>query len=134
MWICTKCERKFKSANQFHSCSTNTLESHFLRKPVEIKEIYEKLAGKLADIGTLQTSIVKSAIFLKKESTYLEIKVKNDYLLIAFYLDREGLEYPIVRTLQISKNRFVHVVHLYKSEDIDEQLIKWLTLSYQLIS
>lgn len=133
MWICPKCSRTFRTLHQAHSCNVSDLEEHFQKKPEFLREIFNLLLDEVDHIGETSLSIVRSAIFLKKQSTYLEIKVRKDHLLVGFYLARELSGLPIVKTLKISKNRIVHVVNLYNPKDVDEQLKGWLRESYSLI-
>ena len=134
MWTCPKCNRTFRTTNQSHSCATIEIDSHFANKPAVIKEIYEKLLLRVNEIVKVNINVVKSAIFLKTSSTFIEIKPRKEYLLIAFYLDRELKEFPIAGTLQISKNRIVHEIHLQKPDDINRQVISLLKESYKLIN
>ena len=134
MWTCLKCKRVFKTTNQSHSCATYDFDTHFLNKPAIIKETYDQLIEVVGKIGKVHINVLKSAILLKTTSTFLEIKPKKDYLIIAFFLDKEITDFPISKTLQISKNRIVHVVHIEKPDDLTEQIISWLTQSYQLIN
>lgn len=134
MWICPKCNRPFRNTNQAHSCVKIAATDLFKGKPDIIKETYDKLVEVVNKIGEVKVTAVKSAIFFKTKSTYIEIKPRKEYLFIAFYLDKEVKEFPISRTLQLSKNRVVHVVHLGTPSDINKQLIDWLKQSYKLIS
>jgi hypothetical protein len=134
MWSCPKCNRSFKSANQYHSCAVIDIESHFKNKPQVIRDIFDKLTAVVKTIGETDINVVKSAIFLKKRTTFIEIKPKKEYVLIAFYLENEVTEFPVVRSLQTSKNRIAHVVHLQHPDEINTQLITWLKQSYKLIS
>lgn len=133
MWICPKCKRNFRSTNQWHSCKTIDAVDHFKNKPPVIKAIYDKLIATVNKIGPVTINAVKSAIFLKTKSTYIEIKPKKEYVLIAFFLDKEVKEFPISRVVQLSKNRFAHVIHLQNPTDINKQVIVWLKESYKLI-
>lgn len=134
MWTCPKCKRSFRSTNQCHSCKTIDPIDHFKNKPPVVKEIYDKLITTVNKIGPVTINAVKSAIFLKTKSTYIEIKPKKKYVVIAFYLDKEVNESPISRVVQLGKNRFAHLIHLQNPTDINKQVIDWLKESYKLIN
>lgn len=133
MWSCPVCNRSFKTRNQYHSCIQQNVESHFQNKPPEIKLLFDQLLRRISEIGETRQSVVKSAIFLKKEATFMEIKARKDYIELGFYLDEEIKEFPIIRTLRVSKNRIEHVIHLHQSSDIDDQLMHYLRRSYSII-
>lgn len=57
-----------------------------------------------------------------------------DHLRIGFYLDVEVNDFPVVRTLRVSKNRVGHVVLISSLSDIDKQLTQWLKHSYEIVS
>jgi hypothetical protein len=134
MWTCLKCGRRFKTANQSHSCAKIDIADHFKNKPEIIKKIYDKIIETVNQIGEVNIVAVKSAIFLKTNSTYIEIKPKKKFLLIAFYLDKEVKEFPITRTVQLSKNRIVHIIHFDHPDGINRRVKSWLKQSYMLIN
>jgi hypothetical protein len=134
MWTCPKCKRTFRNAHQWHSCKTMDVIDHFENKPAIIKKTYEKLIDTVKPIGPVTIHAVKSAIFLKTNTTYIEIKPGKSHLLIGFYLAREVEGYPISKITRLSKNRFVHTIHLQSPADINRQVASWLKESYKLIN
>jgi hypothetical protein len=106
---------------------------HFQNKPVVIKDIFNKLISVVKQIGKVNINVVSSAILLKKNTTYIEIKPRKEYLLIAFYLAGERKEFPVSRSLRISRQRVVHTIHLQHPGDIDDTVIGLLRESYSLI-
>lgn len=132
MWICPNCNRGFRAKNQSHSCAVYSFDAHFANKSPVVKATFNRLTEVVDSIGEVNINVLRSAIFLKTDSTFLEIKVKKDYLIIAFFMDTEINEFPVSSTLQISRNRIVHTIHLEKPEDITPQIIAWLEHSYKL--
>lgn len=132
MWTCPKCQRFFRNANQYHSCDTGSLEDHFINKPSYLKEIYNRLIEILDTIGPTQLQVIKSAIYLKKRSTFVAIKARKDHLMIEFSLNTEMNHAKIEKTMRLSNHRVVHVIHLAHSDEIDQQLIQWLGMAYSL--
>jgi len=132
MWTCPNCQRFFRNANQYHSCATGSLDDHFINKQPYIKEIYNRLIEMLAPIGPTQLQVIKSAIYLKKRSTFVAIKARKDHLMIEFSLNKEMTHVKIEKTIRLSAHRIVHVIHLARVDDIDPQLIQWLGQAYSL--
>ena len=131
-WTCPKCQRFFRNANQYHSCDTGSLEDHFITKPTYLKEIYTQLIEILEGIGPTQLQVIKSAIYLKKRSTFVAIKARKDHLMIEFSLNKEMNHSKIEKTMRMSDHRVVHIIHLTHQDEIDQQLIKWLEQAYAL--
>jgi hypothetical protein len=134
MWTCPRCDRSFRNIRQRHSCRAIELEEHFAKKPPVIREIFDALIRAIADIGEIQVNVVKGAIFLKTDTTFVEIKTKKDCLLLAFYLAQEEQGPAIARTVEVSKNRVAHVLRLTHPDDLSEQVVSWLRQSYELIT
>lgn len=133
MWICPECSRTFKNKNQWHSCVNTSVDTFLHGKPEPLISLYHLLINSVKKFGPLQIQTVQSAILVKTGSTFLEIKFAKDHLRIAFYLDHETKEFPVVKSLRVSKNRVAHVVCLGKKEDLDSQMINWLKHSYLLV-
>lgn len=132
MWTCPNCQRGFRNANQYHSCDSGSLEDHFVNKQPYLREIYNRLMETLNQLGPMQIQIIKSAIYIKKRSTFLAIKTRKDHLMIEFSLNREMNNPKIEKTLRLSPHKIVHVIHLGKKEEIDHELVTWLGQSYSL--
>jgi len=134
MWICPKCNKTFRAKNVSHSCAIVDVDEHFKNRPQILKEVYDKIISTIERFGPFKINSVKASINIKILSTYLEFKVKKDYLFLAFYLDRSVDEFPVHRIVLLSKNRIVHYINLDHPEQVDKKLISLLKESYDLIS
>ena len=134
MWTCPKCRRKFRNANQLHSCNLVDKESFFERRPPHFKKLYQIIRDHVKDLGEFrEEAVLPDVIFFKTKSTFLAIKVKKAWLDIEFFLDHLEEEPPVKKYLQTSKRRFAHLVSIDEEEDINNQLIEWIRESYELI-
>ncbi len=133
MWTCPECKRKFRSTNQSHSCRLADPDMHFRNKPDTLRATYEKLLSVTREFGPYDINVVQSAIFLKTKSTYVEVKTRKTHLIIMFFLGREVTEFPMSRAVRMSKNKVAHELHVQQPDDIDEQVIRWLKESYELV-
>lgn len=134
MWKCPNCKRSIRNTNQWHSCKSIPYADHLKEKSATIKSLFNKLHTISKSFGPIEIQSVKSAILFKSSSTFLEVKFRKDHLRIGFYLDEEVNDFPVIRTLRISKNRVGHVVLISRLSDIDKQLTQWLKHSYQIVS
>lgn len=135
MWTCSKCGREFKRKDQAHSCRLVSKKSLFEKRPVHLKQLYEKIVKEIKKFGKYrEENLPPDVIFFKTVSTFLAVKVKKDHLTVSFFLEKAEDVPPVSRFLQISKCRVVHRVPIDQPEDINKQLINWMKRSYNLIS
>ena len=133
-WSCPKCKRIFKHKNQWHSCVRIEAENHFSDKDPNVKKMYEKIVREVRKFGEVNVSPVKSSIMLKSKGTFVAIKPKLGSLDIEFFAEEEINDYPILKSLRVSKRRVAHLVRLENPKDINKQLLNWLRHSYNLVS
>jgi len=135
MWVCPKCNRRFKRKDQQHSCILITKESLFEKRPPELKKLFERLVKEVKKFSEYREETVRpDVIFFKTKSTFLGIKVKKDHLEVEFFLDHLENIPPVSKYLQTSKHRVVHLVPIDQPENINKQLIGWIKASYELIN
>ncbi len=135
MWTCPKCQRTFRNTGQAHSCKLVDKASFFARRPAHFKKLYQIIKNKVKSLGEFrEEAVLPDVIFFKTKSTFLAIKVKKAWLDIEFFLDHLEDVPPVKKYLQTSKRRFVHVVSIDEEEDIDRQLMDWISDSYHLIT
>lgn len=133
-WICPKCKRKFKNIHQSHSCVNKSLEEHFLKKETRVRTTYYALERKLKSVVDFRIHPVINAIMFATDTTFLAIKPKKSWIDLEFVLDYEVNEFPIHKTVKISKTRFAHFIRIQEPKDIDDQLTDWIVYAFHLIS
>lgn len=124
--------RTFKNTNQWHSCVNINLDEHFINKEPGVRTTYVRLESTLKTFGDFQVSPVINAILFSAVSTFLAVKPKSKWLDLEFVLDYQADEFPIHKTIQVSKNRYAHFVRIQNPEEVDEQLIRWIKKAYEL--
>lgn len=135
MWECPQCGRGFKRRDQNHTCTLITKESLFAKRSPGLKTLFDKIEKIVSGFGDSRQEAVKpDVIFFKTKSTFLGIKIKKDHLVIEYFLDHLENVPPVFKYLQTSKHRVVHLIEIDSFEDITPQLIKWMKMSYALIS
>jgi len=131
-WTCPTCSRDFRRPNQWHSCESLDVAVHLRGKPPHVRETVEKLIEELREEGVI-ISPVKTAIQFRAGATFLSVKPKADHVDIEFQLGREVREFPVYRSLRVSKNRVVHMAVIEDPGDVDENLLSLLRESYEMI-
>jgi hypothetical protein len=107
--------------------------SHLENKSPEVRETVEKILAELHDVGDVTIESVKTVIQVKAGATFLSMKPKKDHVEIEFQLGREIREFPVYRSLRVSRNRVVHLAVIEDPADVDSTLVGWLRESYELI-
>jgi len=133
-WICPECGKLFRNRNQWHSCFTLNLEDHLRNKPETIRNVVLDLISEVELFGPIELNPVKSVIQVKAGATFLSIKPKKDFVELEFQLGEEIDQFPIHKTVRISRNRVLHFMYIQSGEDINDQLKMWLKDSYLLVS
>jgi len=109
------------------------VDDHVENKPDFVKTILQKLTSVVTKFGDVVVDPVKTAINFKTGATFLSAKVKKDCLQLEFQLTREVDEYPIYRSVRVSKARVLHFAVLEDPRDLDGALSGRLREAYELI-
>jgi hypothetical protein len=131
-WTCPECNRKFRVTNQPHSCYLTAPDHHFKDKPEEIRKIYDKIRLFLDGCGPHSVTFVKNAIIVSGISTFMAIKPRKEYIDIEFILAEESCEFPVHKTVRVSKYKVAHFVKLGSAEEFDGPVKNWIREAYEL--
>src|SRR5262249_1569666 len=123
MWNCPKCGRSFKYPTDYHSCVRVTEEELLAKAGENIKVAYQKIRAAVTGFGDMTIDCSKSGIYFKNGSSFLAVTPRKATMDIEFILPIEVTEFPIIKTLRMSKNRIAHSVKLDSVDDIDEQVL-----------
>ena len=130
-WRCPACDRQFRRANQSHECApAMTLDEYFATGPERERPIFEAVMAHLATVGPVHVEPVSVGIFLKKASTFAELRPKTKWVALSFSLGRTVRSPKIVNKVQQWGGSFYHVANLTGPEDVDDDVRSWLTEAY----
>ena len=132
-WTCPNCRRTFRNTNQVHSCESVPEEFHLKRGSEPIRSLYEKLMEKIRELGPFELYANRSEIILRKTSAFLSIHVYKTKLLITFYLEHMDPDPPVMKVMDLSKNRIIHQAEISVPEDLSPRLLFLLAQAYDLI-
>lgn len=132
-WVCPKCGRSFRGVNQWHGCGKYTVMEHLDGKPGHIVQMYTTLESHVRALGDVRVEATKTSIKFKVVTTFASIYVQTRSIRLEFILDHPEDIFPIQEVLQYSKNRFAHTLSIDSPEDIDEQLLGWLTEAHETV-
>jgi uncharacterized protein DUF5655 len=129
-WTCPKCDREFGRARQSHVCVPGcTVEECFAPWPPHYREMYDRMVDHLATLGALHADAVSVGVFLKSDRKLAEVRPKARSLSVALFLPRP-VEHTRISRQMPAGDRTLHFVKLLSVDDVDEQLLAWLTECY----
>jgi len=132
MWICFKCRRVFKKANQPHSCNKVPLEKHFENKE-KAKELFNFLVEQInSNIGKCKIISIPCCVHLFGKYDFLAALPKKDKLEIRFALNRKLNSSRLKQGVPMSAKVFKNCFDIFSKKEIDKKFIDWLKESYHL--
>jgi hypothetical protein len=131
-WRCPKCNRAFRRARQAHSCKTVPLEEH-LRHDDALRSLFSHLLDELkSQVGSCEVISLPCCIHLFGTYDFLAVLARKRHLEIRFALRRRLEDPRVTRCVQIGKSSYKHSVDVEAAEDIDDELLGWLSEAYHL--
>jgi hypothetical protein len=132
MWTCPKCKRVFDKANQPHSCKKVPPEKHFDNKE-KSKELFNYLVEQIdTKIGKCKMVSLPCCIHLFGKYDFLAALPKKDRLEIRFELERKLASPRLKVAVPTSAKYYKNCIDITAIDDINEELLGWLTTAYHL--
>jgi hypothetical protein len=107
-----------------------TLEDYFSTGPARERPIFEAVRRHLETIGPLHVEPVSVGIFLKRSRGFAELRPRRDWVALSFSLPYRAQHRLITRKVIAYGPGYFHVVNLRGPEDLDQQILQWLTEAY----
>lgn len=126
-WTCPECRRQFGRRNQSHECApAMTLEDYFSTGPARERPIFEAVLACLESVGPVHVEPVSVGIFLKRTSTFAELRPMQRWVALGFSVRRRIEHDRITRRMGLH-----HIVRLYGPDDVDDEVHAWLAEAYE---
>jgi hypothetical protein len=130
LWRCPECRRKFANRNQTHSCSNVTLESHFVGKSDNARELFNALLALVRRCGPLSVLPEKTRIAFQVRMSFMAVSVRRNHLIGHFVFARR-LEHPrFLRVQTFSPRNHLHAFRVNGLTDLDKQFSEWIREAY----
>jgi hypothetical protein len=132
-WTCPRCDRQFERANQAHDCAPGITVTELLsRHPAWVSEIYEPIISHLRSLGPIHEDAVDVGIFLKSDRKIAEFRPLVRSAQLYLFLPDARDAPRVQRSIRTGTDRMVHLIKLTSATDVDAELLRWLTESYDL--
>src|SRR2546423_15597449 len=97
-WTCPDCRRQFGRRNQSHECApAMSLDDYFATGPDRERPIFDAVPAHLATVGPIHVEPVSVGIFLKRSTTFAELRPMQRWVALSFVLSRSVEHAKIAR-------------------------------------
>jgi len=122
---CYHCHQ-WVEANEPHDCWTTTEKALTADLSEDLMDAWERLRETAKDFGKQRIYASHKSIMFSRKVCYFFVRPKKKVLEIWFFLGRT-LKTPMVRkTVQSSKLKVAHMVHVTHRDQVESPLTDWL--------
>jgi hypothetical protein len=94
--------------------------------------VYEALTSQLKSLGQYEVEVKKTSLHITHGRAFLGVHPRNNGLLINIVTDKPLTSERIKKTEQVSANRYHNEVSVADPNEINSQLVGWITQAYSL--
>jgi Domain of unknown function (DUF5655) len=95
-------------------------------------QLYKQLLTAIRPIGKFREEIKKTSVHLVRSSAFAGVHLRKQYLLLTIKAAVPIKSPRLVKSEQVSKNRWHLEVKLSSKNDVDRELLAWLREAYDL--
>lgn len=115
-----------------HDCWTTTEEALTCGLSEDLKDAWDRLREAASEFGHQRIYASHHSIMFSRSACYFFVRPKKKVLEIWFFLGRK-LKAPMVRkTLQSSKRKVAHLVHVTHRDQVEPPLTDWLKEAFDM--
>ncbi len=107
-----------------------TLDEYFSTGPARERPIFEAVMDALHDVGPVHVEPVSVGIFLKRASSFAQLRPMQQWVALSLALRRVVSHPTITRRVQPWGGRQYHVFNLRGPDDVDADIRAWLVEAY----
>jgi len=96
------------------------------------RQLYKVLLDAIHPIGVFREEVKKTSVHLVRGSAFAGVHPRKQHLLLTIKAKEPIQSARILKTEQVSKNRWHLEVKLASEKDIDGELLGWLRQAYDL--
>jgi hypothetical protein len=118
--------------NEKHDCWTTTEETLTADLSEDLMDAWERLRETASEFGDQRIYASHSSIMFSREVCYFFVRPKRKLLEVWFFLGRTLKHAMIRKTLQSSKTKVAHLVHIAHRDQVESPLTDWLAEAYEV--
>ena len=109
-----------------------SLDDYFTTGPTHERPVFDAVMAGLRGVGPIHVEPVSVGIFLKRSRTFAELRPMTRWVAVSFALERTVTSSRIARKVIDTGRTKYHVVNVRSADEVDDQLIEWLTEAYAI--
>src|SRR5262245_46693937 len=118
--------------NAAHDCWTTTEKNLTRDLSEDLMEAWERLRETASSFGEQRIYASHKSIMFSRKACYFFVRPKKKVLEVCFFLGRT-LKSPFVRkSLQASKLKVAHLVHISHRDQVEPPLTDWLKEAFEI--
>lgn len=110
----------------------HTVKEHFDNKAPAVEAIYKRILEVVKRLGPLREEAKKTSIHLVRKTAFAGIATRKNALILTIKSTSDLPGNRIMKREQASANRWHLEVRLTTPDEVDEELIRWLSSAYEL--
>lgn len=132
-WTCAECGRRFGRVRQGHECAPAlSVDEYFSTGPEFERPVFDVVHDHLTSLGDVHVEPVSVGVFFKVRTTFVQLRPMTKWVALSF-ASPARIDHPkISRKPQEWHGRWFHTVNLRTAEEVDENVLDWLTQAYEL--
>jgi hypothetical protein len=109
-----------------------TVDMLFDGKDAVVRAIYERLLEALQGLGAFSVELKKTSIHLVNKVGFAGVHPRKSYMFLNLRTEHAIENARVVKTEQVSKNRYHNEIKLATPDAVDAELRQWLSEAYAL--
>src|ERR1043166_5296804 len=111
---------------------THTVKEHFENRAPEVKATYAAILKAAKQFGPVKEEAKKTSIHLVRKTAFAGVATRKTALILTLKADADIRSPRIVRREQTSASRWHHEIRLESPEQVDRELVGWMTRAWEL--
>jgi hypothetical protein len=108
-----------------------SVDEYFATGPSFERAVFDAVVAALVEsVGPVHVEPVSVGIFLKRAQTFAQLRPMTQWVAVSFSLRREVRHPLITRKVIPHGSRYFHVVNVRSPEEVDDDIVAWLTEAY----
>ena len=130
-WTCLDCRRDFGKRGQSHLCSPGLgVDEYFATAQPWERPIFDVVAAHLQGLGDVIIDPIAIGVLFKNGPMLCELRAMKRWTALGFYLGRRLTSDRLSRKVADHRTKYFHVVNLDDADQIDGEILEWLTEAY----
>jgi uncharacterized protein DUF5655 len=114
-----------------HDCWTTTEQALTRELPEDLLDAWERLRETATEFGEQRIYASHKSIMFSRKTCYFFVRPKKKYLEICFFLGRKLKHSMVRKSVESSKVKLAHLVHVTHRDQVEPPLSDWLREAYE---